>query len=81
MKESAFTIRNISYWCEICEKEAILDFLDEELCARCQHTVTPIIGDEVNPHPSQILTYNRYGEVDGGYDNPKWAKWERDNGR
>jgi hypothetical protein len=36
---------------------------------------------KLNPHPKQILTYDKFGQVDGGFINPAYEEWEILNGK
>ncbi|MFI5157695.1 MAG: hypothetical protein ACHQF4_02455 [Sphingobacteriales bacterium] len=77
--KNSFAIRSFIYWCSTCKSEVKVDPIDEELCWLCKQPVTMVLDGEVNPHPKQILTYDKLGNVDGGYFNPKWEEWEREN--
>jgi hypothetical protein len=79
MKKSKFTIRSFKYWCPVCDGYTSADVDDEELCAIHKSPLTMILGDEVNPHPKQLIQTDQFGNVINAYDNPKWMEWEREN--
>jgi len=37
--------------------------------------------EKTNPYQKQILTYDKFGQVDGGFINPKWEEWENLQGK